>query len=86
MLVRGGKLVPAVNIGSRQEGRDRGPNVLDVPYERQAILEGIRRQLAHGRYDSDPLYGDGQSGVRIASWLAKAPLSVQKRLVFTQPA
>lgn len=77
--------VPAVNIGTRQAGRDRGPNVLDVAYGREAILAGIRHQLAHGRYASDPLYGDGAAGPRIATVLARAPLSVQKRLVFTTP-
>jgi UDP-hydrolysing UDP-N-acetyl-D-glucosamine 2-epimerase len=77
--------VPAVNIGTRQAGRDRGPNVVDVGYGRDAILDGIRRQLAHGRYASDPLYGDGAAGPRIADALARAPLSVQKRLVFSTP-
>ena len=75
--------VPAVNIGTRQTGRDRGPNVIDVPYARAAIVDGIRRQLAHGRYPSDAIYGDGQAGRRIADVLATAPLSVQKRLSFT---
>ena len=75
--------VPAVNIGTRQTGRDRGPNIVDVPYDRAAIVDGIRRQLAHGRYPSDALYGDGQAGGRIADVLATAPLSVQKRLSFT---
>jgi len=77
--------VPVVNIGTRQGGRDRGPNVLDVDYGRDAILDGIRRQIAHGRYPSDPLYGDGGAGPRIAEALARAPLSVQKRLVFSTP-
>jgi UDP-hydrolysing UDP-N-acetyl-D-glucosamine 2-epimerase len=77
--------VPAVNIGTRQAGRDRGPNVIDVGYDRAEIAAAIRRQLAHGRYASDPLYGDGRAGGRIAEVLAHAPLSVQKRLVFTQP-
>jgi UDP-hydrolysing UDP-N-acetyl-D-glucosamine 2-epimerase len=75
--------VPAVNIGTRQTGRDRGPNVLDVPYARAAIVDGVRRQLAHGRYPADALYGDGKAGGRIADVLARAPLSVQKRLSFT---
>ena len=75
--------VPAVNIGTRQTGRDRGPNVLDVPHARAAIVDGIRRQLAHGRYQSDALYGDGGAGPRVAEVLARAPLSVQKRLSFT---
>jgi UDP-hydrolysing UDP-N-acetyl-D-glucosamine 2-epimerase len=75
--------VPSVNIGTRQAGRDRGPNVLDVGYGRDEILAGIKAQLAHGRYASDPLYGDGAAGPRIAEVLARVPLSAQKRLVFT---
>ena len=78
--------VPAVNIGTRQLGRDRGTNIVDVGYNRREIVAAIRRQLAHGRYPSDHLYGDGGAGTRIADVLARAPLSVQKRLVFTQPA
>jgi UDP-N-acetylglucosamine 2-epimerase len=77
--------VPAVNIGTRQAGRDRGPNVIDAGYQRDEILDGITRQLAHGRYPADALYGDGRAGGRIADLLARVPLSVQKRLVFTQP-
>ena len=77
--------VPTVNVGTRQMGRDRGPNVLDVEHDRAHIVEAIRRQLAHGRYASDPLYGDGAAGGRIANVLARVPLSAQKRLVFTQP-
>jgi UDP-hydrolysing UDP-N-acetyl-D-glucosamine 2-epimerase len=77
--------VPAVNVGTRQRGRDRGPNVIDADYDRLSILAGIRRQLTRGRYPCDPLYGDGQAGGRIANLLASVPLRVQKRLVFTQP-
>jgi hypothetical protein len=58
---------------------------VDADYERHSIVAGIRRQLAHGRYPSDPLYGDGQAGGRIADLLARVPRRVQKRLVFTQP-
>jgi UDP-hydrolysing UDP-N-acetyl-D-glucosamine 2-epimerase len=78
--------VPAVNIGTRQMGRDRGPNVIDVDYDRREIVAAIRRQLAHGRYPADHLYGDGRAGGRIADLLARVPLRIQKRLVFTQPA
>ena len=77
--------VPSVNIGTRQMGRDRGPNVMDVGYDRAEIVAAIRRQLAHGRFPSDALYGDGHAGPRIADRLATTPLTVQKRLVFMQP-
>ena len=75
--------VPAVNIGTRQTGRDRGPNVVDVGYNRREIVDAIRRQLGRGRYPSDALYGDGGAGPRIADLIARVPLSVQKRLVFS---
>jgi UDP-hydrolysing UDP-N-acetyl-D-glucosamine 2-epimerase len=71
---------PAVNIGTRQEGRDRGANVRDVPYACQEIRAAIEGCLAGERLASDHLYGDGRSGERIAELLAKAPLEIEKRL------
>jgi UDP-hydrolysing UDP-N-acetyl-D-glucosamine 2-epimerase len=73
---------PAVNIGTRQDGRERGPNVIDVGYERGAIVDAIRRQLAHGPYTPAHLYGDGRAGERIADLLSRAPLHVQKRIQY----
>ena len=74
--------VPAVNVGSRQSGRERGRNVVDAPYERQAILGALRQQLDRGRCPSDELYGDGRAGQRIAERLATFPLSIEKRLTY----
>jgi UDP-hydrolysing UDP-N-acetyl-D-glucosamine 2-epimerase len=73
---------PAVNIGTRQQGRDRGPNVVDVPNDRNAIVDAVRKQIAHGPYPSDHLYGDGQAGGRVADVLARVPLRVQKRIFY----
>jgi UDP-hydrolysing UDP-N-acetyl-D-glucosamine 2-epimerase len=73
---------PAVNVGSRQSGRERGPNLVDVPYDRQAIVEAVRRQVAHGRYPPAHIYGDGTAGGRIADVLARTPLHVQKRIQY----
>ena len=53
---------PAVNIGSRQDGRERGPNVIDVGHDRTAIADAIRRQVEHGPYPPAHLYGDGKAG------------------------
>lgn len=74
--------VPAVNIGSRQQGRDRGSNIIDVDYDRQAILEAIQQQSRRGRLEQDLLYGDGFAGEKIADLLAEVPLTVQKRLAY----
>lgn len=73
---------PAVNIGSRQDGRERGPNVVDVPHDTRAIVEAVRWQIAHGRYEPAHLYGDGAAGARIADVLANTPLHVQKRIQY----
>ena len=74
--------VPAVNIGSRQEGRERGRNVIDVGHDRAAITEAIRRHVANGRPAPDHLYGDGRAGDRIADTLATADLRIEKRLTY----
>jgi UDP-N-acetylglucosamine 2-epimerase len=74
--------VPTVNIGSRQQGRDRAENVTDAGPDRREIVAAVKRQLAHGRYSSNHLYGDGGAGPRIAKILAEAPLRVQKRLSY----
>jgi UDP-N-acetylglucosamine 2-epimerase len=63
--------VPVVNIGSRQFGRERGPNVIDVPHEADAIARAVQRQIAHGRYPSSTLYGDGTAGERTADVIAE---------------
>ena len=74
--------VPVVNIGSRQNGRERGKNVVDVDYERDAIGEAIRTQIQHGFYSPDDIYGDGKAGERIAELLSTVPLRIEKRLVY----
>jgi UDP-N-acetylglucosamine 2-epimerase len=74
--------VPVVNIGSRQSGRDRGGNVLDVDYDRHAIAQAVQHHLGNGRYARDPLYGDGHAGSRIAQCLVDAPLRIEKRLAY----
>ena len=42
---------PAVNIGPRQDGRDRGSNVVDVDYDAAQIADAVRQQVANGRYE-----------------------------------
>lgn len=74
--------VPAVNIGTRQEGRERGANVVDVGYSSAEIRDATLHQAAHGRYASDHLYGDGEAGNRIAEILATVPLHTEKKLAY----
>jgi UDP-hydrolysing UDP-N-acetyl-D-glucosamine 2-epimerase len=74
--------VPAVNIGTRELGRDRGPNVIDVDYDRVQIAQAVRTHLSNGRPPRVTLYGDGHAGERIANVLCDAPLNIHKRLTY----
>jgi UDP-hydrolysing UDP-N-acetyl-D-glucosamine 2-epimerase len=82
--IREGSFVgtPAVNVGGRQEGRQRGSNVVDVDYDRREVADAVRTQLEHGPYEGEPIYGDGHAGERIADILAKRPLSIHKRISY----
>lgn len=73
---------PAVDVGSRQTGRQRGSNVIDVGYDRGEIAEAVRTQLEHGPYEHEPIYGDGHAGERIADILARCSLSIDKRMAY----
>ena len=74
--------VPAINIGTRQSGRDRGGNVTDVGYDRTAIAEAMSSAWSASTKQTDTLYGDGKSGQRIADLLATLPLTHEKRLSY----
>ncbi len=74
--------VPVVNVGSRQNARERGPNVLDCGYDALEIETQARRQIAHGRYPSAPIYGDGHAGEKAANALAEFALKFHKTLAY----
>jgi UDP-hydrolysing UDP-N-acetyl-D-glucosamine 2-epimerase len=74
--------VPVVNIGSRQAGRERGHNVIDVPYSQQEIEAAVRCHMGNGRFGSDPIYGTGQAGENIARLIGHVELSIEKRLTY----
>jgi UDP-hydrolysing UDP-N-acetyl-D-glucosamine 2-epimerase len=71
---------PAVTVGTRQQGRERGPNLVEVDHDRDEIADAIRDQVAHGPYERSTLFGDGTAGRRIADKLADVRPPVQKKL------
>jgi UDP-hydrolysing UDP-N-acetyl-D-glucosamine 2-epimerase len=73
---------PAVNIGTRQTARQRGRNVLDVDYNQSAIGDAVADRVRTGRLPSEPIYGDGKAGPRIAEILSKATLSIDKVITY----
>jgi UDP-hydrolysing UDP-N-acetyl-D-glucosamine 2-epimerase len=74
--------IPAVNIGSRQDGRERGNNVIDVDYNSESITEAIRIQLQHGHYEKSNVYGGGCAGEIIADLLSKVELIFSKKISY----
>jgi|SRR5579872_6974695 GDP/UDP-N,N'-diacetylbacillosamine 2-epimerase (hydrolysing) len=70
--------LPVVNIGTRQEGRTRGPNIIDVGTSKEAIAKGIFRALSADFRRSiatiENFYGDGHAADRIVSVLKSTPI------------
>jgi UDP-hydrolysing UDP-N-acetyl-D-glucosamine 2-epimerase len=73
---------PVVNIGSRQDSRERGSNVIDVDHNTLEIENAIKYQLKHGKYKSEPIYGNGDAGIKIAEVLNSCNWNIQKRITF----
>ncbi|HEY1047217.1 MAG TPA: UDP-N-acetylglucosamine 2-epimerase [Bacteroidia bacterium] len=70
--------IPVVNIGTRQNRRLRGKNVMDTNYDKSNLLNAIKTQLDHGHYQHEHLYGDGFAGEKIADVLATAETDIKK--------
>jgi UDP-hydrolysing UDP-N-acetyl-D-glucosamine 2-epimerase len=71
--------LPTVNVGLRQQGRERARNIIDAAPNSQAILEALRtakseafRESLHGM--TNP-YGDGFASEKIVQVLTTIPLS-----------
>jgi UDP-hydrolysing UDP-N-acetyl-D-glucosamine 2-epimerase len=73
--------VPVVNIGTRQNRRDRGSNTKDVVYEVKAIKNAIEEQIASPKKFSN-IYGGGDAGNQIAELLSQLPLQFHKTIMY----
>jgi UDP-hydrolysing UDP-N-acetyl-D-glucosamine 2-epimerase len=74
--------VPVINIGSRQNGRDRGLNVTDVDYNRVEIRNALDVILKNGKIPTSQVYGGGNAGENIAKLLAELPLQFNKVICY----
>ena len=73
--------IPAVNIGNRQFGRERGNNVVDCAHEATEIISSIQKQISRTDINQDFLYGDGHAGEKIANILAECEFGINKTLL-----
>jgi UDP-hydrolysing UDP-N-acetyl-D-glucosamine 2-epimerase len=75
--------VPAVNIGNRQLGRERGRNVIDVDHVADKVESAILRQISREcHFEQDFLYGRGDAGVQISCILETKDLTFEKKLTY----
>ncbi len=66
--------IAVVNVGERQNRRERNANVIDVDVSREAVAAGIKNAKAlHAPYAN--VYGDGTAGNRIVGLLESLPLN-----------
>ena len=81
---------PVINIGSRQNGRLKPKNVIDVPYNREKISDKIKFILNNEKFErsiknlKNP-YGDGKSAKRILNHLKTIDISkkiIQKQITY----
>jgi UDP-N-acetylglucosamine 2-epimerase (non-hydrolysing)/GDP/UDP-N,N'-diacetylbacillosamine 2-epimerase (hydrolysing) len=71
--------LPTVNVGLRQQGRERARNILDVTPDVQALLNALRTAKSPSFRESlrgmtNP-YGDGFASEKIVQVLTTVPLS-----------
>jgi UDP-hydrolysing UDP-N-acetyl-D-glucosamine 2-epimerase len=83
--------LPVVNVGSRQKGRLRTPNIIDTPEEAKAIETAIKRAISPDFRNSlshmvNP-YGKGDASRQILKVLKTVPLdgSLQKKAFYDLP-
>lgn len=79
IMESGSFALPTVNIGLRQRGRERGPNILDVPADSNLIIAGVRKAKSPDFRRSlegmaNP-YGDGYASQTIVQVLTSVPLT-----------
>ena len=82
--------LPVVNIGTRQEGRERAENVIDVDYDKNRIVKAVKKTVHDKKFKEkikkckNP-YGDGNAGERIAKVLSEIKIDkklLQKRMTY----
>ena len=81
--------LPAINIGTRQNGRLRASNVLDVKHDRYEIKKAIQKVLNDKKFllkmkNLKNPYGDGKAAKKIVKFIEETKITrqfIQKRIV-----
>lgn len=82
--------VPYVCIGSRQKGRERAKNVIDVGYKKEEIIKGIKMALFDKKFlkkvkKCESPYGEGNASQKIVKTLKEIKIDdklIKKRMTY----
>ena len=77
--------VPTVNVGTRQNGRLRSKNIVDVSENSEEIIKGLSEAKNKKGKNFEKLYGNGDSAKKICELLAKIDLDksvIQKQITY----
>ena len=82
--------LPVVSIGTRQIGRQRAENVIDVNYDKEEIKKAVLKALCDEEFrekvkNCKNPYGDGKAGKRIAKILSEIEIDeklLEKRMTY----
>jgi UDP-hydrolysing UDP-N-acetyl-D-glucosamine 2-epimerase len=71
---------PVINIGNRQHRRMRAENVTDVNHDQEEIYRAVKSAISADHFKSSVIYGNGNSGEKIANLLAEVELTFTKTI------
>jgi len=82
--------LPAVNIGTRQSGRERSGNVINTAPEKAAVKKALAKALYDRKFRKNVskvrnIYGDGRAGKRIVKILSSLRLDgdlIRKQITY----
>jgi UDP-hydrolysing UDP-N-acetyl-D-glucosamine 2-epimerase len=74
--------VPVVNIGTRQNKRLRGRNIIDAPYNSIKIYKAILKQIKAKKYPREMIYGSGNASKKILKILINKKINIQKQCCY----
>lgn len=75
--------VPCVNVGTRQNFREKDINVVDVNFQYEDIRRALKSQVNIRKYKKGNLYGDGNAAKKIIKVLKKIKrIDIQKRITY----
>jgi len=77
--------IPTINIGTRQNGRLRSQNIIDVPHNAEKILNAIKKSKKLKNKNYEKIYGTGNSSKKIIELLNTLNLNkpvLQKKISY----